>query len=127
MPSINALWIPTLVTAHVLSIALFLYALERIGGLITYYFWAFKWHLFLKRKFKGDKKMAWYWTYPGAKEAYDTQTAAAAMTEVRMLILPKCWAWTTPPPPPSSSQEQPLINPGSWSKQCFAYAAVKCS
>lgn len=87
MPSINALWIPTIAVAHVLSVGLFLYALERIGGAVTYWTWSLKWRLYLKRKYKGDYKQAWYWTYPGAKEAYDSQQYVAAMSEVSLRSL----------------------------------------
>ena len=82
MPSINAVWIPTFAVAHVMAFCLFLYAIQRIGGVLTYWSWTVKYHLFYKKKFKGDYKIAWYYTYPGAKAAYDAQTAAAAMTEV---------------------------------------------
>ena len=78
MGSHDSVWIPALAVAHVIGAVLFLNAIQQVGGALTFWVWKFKWWFIYKKKFKGDFKMAWYYTYPGAKEAYDAQNAQAA-------------------------------------------------
>lgn len=75
MPSYSSIWIPALAVAHLVGLALFLHAIQQINGALTYWGWWLKWVLIYKKKFKGDFKMAWYYTYPGAKEAFDATNA----------------------------------------------------
>ena len=63
-----------------LGLLLMLYAMEQLSGALTYYSWLLKYKLYYKKKFQGNFKLAWYYTYPGAKEAHDAQVAAEAGT-----------------------------------------------
>lgn len=71
MPSYSSVWVPALAVAHAAGTILFLYAIQQIGGALTYWCWLFKYLLIYKSRYKGDFKKAWYYTYPGAKKAYD--------------------------------------------------------
>lgn len=79
--SLNAVWIPAFAVAHAIGLALFIYALEQTSGLLTYVTWTIKYHLFYKKKFNGNFGLAWYYTYPGAKEAHDAKQASSAQQE----------------------------------------------